>query len=646
MPDDMDEIISDFIVEAEETLDRIDPKLVEMDDRGFDQEIINDVFRGMHTIKGAAGFLSFQRIVDVSHRAETILKKIRDKEIGLASPLIEVILKSFDMVRLLLKHIRAKGRDDGPGSPDTGPLLQELDAALPASAGPEKDLKKDGPRAGDGPREVKARPAVAVQSQNGGANPGNGAPAGQNGSSADDQSMKSAAGQPQKGGSAAAAPAASGKDDSIQTLRINVDKVDQVMNLTGEVVLIRNRLLNLAGGLEQKYSSDPQMESLFEAVSFLDLLTSDMQAAVMRMRMQPLKKVFGKFPRLVKELSASLGKNIDLRISGEQTEVDKSVIEHIADPMVHIIRNAIDHAIETPAERTASGKPAKGLISITASQKGNQIVIEVADDGKGIDVEKVKRKAIQKGLITEAEAQGLSREGAVNLIFMPGLSTNEVATELSGRGVGMDVVKNNVGKLNGFIEVMTRQGAGTTFRISLPLTLAIIHALLVDVKGSVYAIPLTLVDETMKVAGIEVKDLLDKKVMNIRGRVYPFFELAWLLGDQDIKPADLGEFPRSLLALESEPASAALDGSGANGKDRNDRNDKYVIVVAVADSRFCIGVDKLLGLQEVVIKTITGSGGASPSILGATISGDGKVILIIDLGYIARNLFDKEHAKA
>ncbi|MDA8388271.1 MAG: chemotaxis protein CheA [Nitrospiraceae bacterium] len=605
MPDDMEEIITDFLVEAEETIDRVDPLLVGLEDSGFDQETINEIFRGMHTIKGAAGFLGFQQIVDVSHRAESILKKLRDKEIAPARPLLDVILRSFDTVRLLLKQIKAKGHE-GQAGPDTARILQELDAALQA-AGPLGDAGRR-----KGPEEVRVR-AVVIE--------GAGGPAPESaagcGSDRDGHASKASAPMPDKGAEAASADK---KNDTIQTLRIGVEKVDHVMNLTGEVVLIRNRLLNLAGGLEQKYSSDPQMESLVEAISFLDLLTSDMQSAVMKMRMQPLKKVFGKFPRLVKDISFSLGKQVDLRISGEQTEVDKSVIENIADPMVHIIRNAIDHAIGPPDERLAGGKPAKGTISITASQKGNHIVIEVGDDGKGIDVEKVKSKAVSKGLITEAEALDLGHEAAVNLIFLPGLSTNEVATELSGRGVGMDVVKSNVSKLNGFIEVITKKGAGTMFRISLPLTLAIIHALLVEVEGSVYAIPLTLVDETMKVEGAGIRDLMDKKVLNIRGRVYPYFELAWLL---EGRTGQRGGF------------------NGQNGQDGRDH--RYIIVVAVADSRFCIGVDGLLGLQEVVIKSITGSGSAAPSILGATISGDGKVILILDLGYIARNLFDKEH---
>ncbi len=609
MSDDMEEIIADFVAEAEETLDRIDPMFIQLEDKGFDPGIINEIFRGMHTMKGAAGFLGFQKIVDVSHRAETILKKLRDREISLEPFLVDVILKSFDMVRVLIGDIKSKGHPEA----DISRMLADLDSALDSVENPSSVAVKAKKAVVERPASiVPARPSLA-----GAVCP------------PEKEVTKTVQQDDAQAGLKEKEKDREPKNGEIQTLRIAVDKIDHVMNLTGEVVLIRNRLLNLAGSLEHRYSSDQQMENLLEAVSFLDLLTSDMQLAVMKMRMQPLKKVFGKFPRMVKEISAPLGKDVELRIEGEETEVDKTVIEQIGDPLVHIIRNSIDHAIEPRTERIAMGKPERGVILIRASQKGNQIIIEVSDDGRGIDVEKVKRKAVEKGLISEQEASALGWEGAVNLIFMPGLSTNDVATELSGRGVGMDVVKNNVSKLNGFIETITKKGEGTTFRISLPLTLAIIHALLVQVNDCVYAIPLTLVDETLKVPKNEVQGFLHKKVLNIRGRTYPYFELSELLDGQSGQPG-----PPQAVFPDGPPDSAGGDASG-----------RYVIVVAVADSRFCIGVDGLLGLQEVVIKTITGSSSTTPCILGATISGDGKVILIIDLGHIARSLFEKERSQ-
>jgi two-component system chemotaxis sensor kinase CheA len=394
------------------------------------------------------------------------------------------------------------------------------------------------------------------------------------------------------------------KKESLQTLRVDIGRIDNVMDLTGEVVLVRNRLLNIVNYLETKYADDPHVESLFETVAFLDLVTSDMQLAVMRMRMQPIKKVFGKFPRLVRDIAAALGKDVELRISGEDTEVDKSVIEQIGDPMVHIIRNAIDHGLESTEARRAKGKSEKGSISISAYQKGNQIVIEVSDDGKGIDIGRVKRKALEKALITDEEAQRMTDEAAINLIFLPGFSTSDVATELSGRGVGMDVVKTNISKLNGYVEVTSKKDAGSTFRISIPLTLAIIHALMVRAGNSHYAIPLAPVEEILKVVTTEIEDVVGQRVLVIRGKVHPLFELAGVLGDRPSRASDY----------------------------------RYVTVVSIGDSRFCLAVDELLGQEEVVIKSVDGIDTATSHILGATITGDGKVVLILDLAGISRSI--------
>jgi two-component system, chemotaxis family, sensor kinase CheA len=362
--------------------------------------------------------------------------------------------------------------------------------------------------------------------------------------------------------------------------------------------------LNIVNYLETKYTDDPHVENLFETVSFLDLVTSDMQIAVMKMRMQPIKKVFSKFPRVVRDIAASLDKEVDLKISGEDTEVDKSVMEQIGDPLVHIIRNAIDHGIESTEVRRRMGKPEKGTISISASQKGNHIVIEVSDNGKGIDVERVKKKAVEKALMSEEEAQRMTQDAAVNLVFLPGFTTADVASELSGRGVGMDVVKTNISKLNGYVEIDTRRDTGTTFRISIPLTLAIVQALMVKTGGGQYAIPLAPIEGTLKVEKKEISDVVRKKVLIVRGRVHPFFELSGILGG---------------------------NGSG-------DLEHRYAIVISAGESRFCIGVDELLGQEEVVIKSIDGIDTSSAHILGATITGDGRVVLILDVASIARSV--------
>ncbi|KKM47602.1 hypothetical protein LCGC14_1558440, partial [marine sediment metagenome] len=335
----------------------------------------------------------------------------------------------------------------------------------------------------------------------------------------------------------------------------------------------------------------------------LDLITADLQLGVMKMRMQPIKKVFGKFPRLVRDISQNLGKEVHLGISGEDTEVDRTVIERIGDPLVHIIRNAIDHGIEGIEQRQGKGKAAKGLVEISAFQQGSQIVIEVSDDGRGINVDAVKKKAVLQGFATEEEAQRMTDKEAVNLIFNAGFSTVEVASELSGRGVGMDVVKTNISKLNGYVDVMTTKDAGTTVRISIPLTLAIIQALMVRAGGMQYAIPLGVIEETIKITQSDIDNVTGQPVLKIRERVHTLAELTDVL---------------------NSPAPA------------EEVSDRYVLVIAVGERQFCIAVDELLGQEEVVIKAIEGIDTDATGILGATITGEGKIVLILDPSGMSR----------
>ncbi len=568
MSDDFDEIISEFLTEAEESLDKIDPLFVEIEKKGYDKDLLNEIFRIMHTIKGAAGFLGFQQVVDVAHSAENVLKKLRDGEITFTKELIDVILHSVDMLRILLEHIKLK---DGEQE-DISSLLKDLDALL-----------TDGQEACEVHcQTIETESTVENTTEQ----------ASVSGEIVEkichvNETKEKV--QPER-------------RESQQTLRVDVSKLDKVMDLTGEVVLVRNRLLNIVSYLELKYSDDPFVHNLFETVSFLDLVTSDMQIAVMKMRMQPIKKVFGKFPRLVRDISGSLGKEVNLKISGEDTEVDKSVIEHIGDPLVHIIRNSIDHGIEPMDDRRLKGKDEKGLIEIMAYQKGNQIVIEVRDDGKGIDLNKVKEKAISKGLITLEEAGRMSENEIINLIFQPGFSTVDVATELSGRGVGMDVVKTNISRLNGYVEVNTKKGEGTCFKIIIPLTLAIIQVLMVGAGKAQYAIPLTNIEETLKISKKDITGVAGTNVINIRGRVLPIYELSLI--------------------------------TGINGS--NDDPYRYVVVVSIGEVKFCLALDELLGQEEIVIKNIDGLQTDSSYVLGATITGEGKVVLILDPAGISR----------
>lgn len=555
----LEEIIAEFVAEAEESLEKIDPLFVQLEVKGYDRELLDEIFRSMHTLKGAAGFLGFRQIVDVAHRAEGVMKSLRDKEMPVTAEAMNAVLKSVDMLKALLGHVRLK---DG-GTEDIAPLLNELDSALGPGGEPLQNAEGGLPQT-DAPHPPPD----------------------------------------------AAAKRTPGESKAVETLRINVDRVDKAMNLAGEIVLVRNRLLNIANYLEERYQNDDQVEGLRQTVSFLDLVTSDMQLAVMKMRMQPLKKVFVKFSRLVRDISRALGKDVELTITGEDTEVDRSVIERIGDPLVHLLRNAIDHGIERTEERLRLNKRAKGSIGVAAYQMGSQIIIEVSDDGKGLDIDRIKNRAVAKSLISVEEAMGMSDESTANLIFLPGFSTVDRATELSGRGVGMDVVKTNISRLNGYVEVVTGRGTGTTFRISIPLTLAIIRALLVRSEGVRYAIPLGAVEETIKVTEAEITSVAGRKMLRVRDRVIPFIELSGMLGYGGKKPSKW----------------------------------RYVVVFAIGDRRFSIGVDELLGQEEVVIKSIEGIDTESTGTLGATITGDGKVVLILDPSGMTRAVFNLSKA--
>jgi two-component system chemotaxis sensor kinase CheA len=611
MNDEMEEIISEFITEAEESLDRIEPLFVELEQKGNDKDMLNDIFRSMHTIKGAAGFLGFQQVVDVAHSAENIMKKLREGEFEVSTQLMDAILKSIDMLRLLLRHL---SENDGVEE-DISAVLQALDSALKNATGEVLDTA-DAVTSADKAEPAPDNPDTSVDSEEQAAaqvqasvqqdeieniladnNSTQAAEAVADSDITEAENVKSQIPQEpevdQKTAVKSREISQKFKDKSAQNLRVDVERLDKVMDLAGEVVLVRNRLLNLSHYFDQKYSGDSQSEVLMETVSFLDRVTSDMQLAVMKMRMQPIQKVFAKFPRLVRDMSASVSKEVELQIFGEGTEVDKSVIEHIGDPMTHILRNSIDHGLETADERIAKGKPAKGKVIINTFQKGNQIVIEITDDGSGIDIEKLKKKAVDKGLLTEEEASKMSDEAATDIIFMPGFSTVEVATELSGRGVGMDVVKTNISLLNGYVEVSTQKDAGTTFRICIPLTLAIIQALMVEVSGAKFAIPLTPIEETLKVSNDEINNVTGQNVIVIRDKVCPLFELDQLLG------------------------------IGTNGNSDYELEHKYIVVISLGEKKFCIAVDKLLGQEEVVIKTLDGVDTTSSYVLGATITGDG-----------------------
>ena len=392
-----------------------------------------------------------------------------------------------------------------------------------------------------------------------------------------------------------------------QTIRVEISRLDSVMNLVGELVLGRNRLVKLSGDVDGVVDFEQRIKEVAEAISQLNRVTTDLQTAVIKTRMQPIKKVLGKFPRMVRDLSRKMGKSIRLELVGEETELDKSVIEEIGDPLVHIIRNSIDHGIELPDDRVSHGKDPEGVVRISAYQEGNSIVIEINDDGRGIDVEKVKKKAVERGIITEEDSRRMTDAEAVNIIFLPGFSTADKVTDVSGRGVGMDVVRTNISKINGSVDVTTQKGSGSTFTIRLPLTIAIIQALMVTIHPETYAIPLASVVETVKITEKDIKTISGSEVLNLRQQVLPLIRL------------------RDEFKVPQEETGGTPPGS-------------YVVVVQIGSKNLGLVVDRLPYQEEVVIKSMGPLLAGIRGLAGATITGDGKVVIILDVGEILQDV--------
>jgi two-component system chemotaxis sensor kinase CheA len=388
-----------------------------------------------------------------------------------------------------------------------------------------------------------------------------------------------------------------------QTIRVDVNRLDNLMNLIGELVLSKNRLIKIYNDVEERYEGEHFLDELNQVVSSISIVTTDLQIAVMKTRMLQIGKVFNKFPRVIRDLSRELGKKVNLIIKGEDTELDKSIIEEIGDPLMHMIRNSVDHGIESPEERIAAGKPEVGTVELKAYNEGNQIVIEIADDGRGMDPDMLKSKALEKGLISEKEADMMSDKEAFMLIFKPGFSTAAKITNVSGRGVGMDVVKTNVEKLNGIIEVDSTPGEGSVFKIKIPLTLAIIQALLVAAQEELFAIPLANVIETVRITTEDISAVEGKSVLKLRDEVLPLVNMS-----------DIFKIEKIL----------------------GNNQYLYVVVLGVGASKVGLIVDGLIGQEEIVIKSLGEYLKGIEGIAGATIRGDGKVTLIVDVAALMK----------
>ena len=630
--DDMKEIMEDFLIEAFELIEQIDHDLVELEANPEDLELLNRIFRVAHTVKGSSSFLNFDVLTELTHHMEDVLNKARKGELKITPDIMDVVLESVDMMKGLLESIRDNGSDaaagidiknicvrltqisegeassaaaEAPAAPAPEPVKEPEPVAPAEEAAPEvsdAELSKlsDSEVEAEIERLLKVRKAEdqARRASKGIApkSPEEIAPAA---SAAPAPAAKPAPSRERDADKKVPAASSSSAVAQEQTIRVEVKRLDHLMNLIGELVLGKNRLLKIYDDVEERYEGEKFLEELNQVVSSLSLVTTDIQLAVMKTRMLPIAKVFNKFPRMIRDLSRDLGKQIDLEISGEETELDKSIVEEIGDPLVHIIRNSCDHGIEDPETRKAMGKPEKGLVQLKAYNEGNHIVVEIVDDGKGLDADMLKSKSIEKGIITEREADAMSEKEAFGLIFRPGFSTAAKVTNVSGRGVGMDVVKTNIEKLNGIIDIESEVGKGTVMKLKIPLTLAIIQSLLVGTQEEFYAIPLASVLETVRVPIDDIYTIDGKNVLRLRDEVLSLVRLSDVFGVEKV-----------------------FDGG----------DHTYVVIIGVAEAKLGIIVDTLVGQEEIVIKSMGDYLQNIPGIAGATIRGDGRVTLIIDVG--------------
>ena len=573
-------MLQEFLAEAEELLQQTGRDLLVLESAPENIEILNQIFRALHTIKGAAGLLGLDPIVRLSHRAEDVLAGLRRRETPLAPRIVNALLAVADQLGKMVADL-GRGALQKYALDD---LLAELDHAQSQSSSP-LPLGELLVRAGQiKPEEVVE--ALKKQSHSHGLRLGE-IVVQQGMASAED--VERALAQQKK---------ALSNSPSAATIRVDVRKIDELVNLIGELVLERNRLLDLAKELR---FTNPELggsgSPLEHSTTRLSLITDELQAAGLRTRMVPMETVFCKFPRMVRDLARSLHKEVDVIVRGQETEIDKSVAEVVSDPLLHLVRNALDHGFESPADRERAGKPRRGTLRLDARQDGAHIIITVADDGAGIDPACILGKAVEKGLVAAQGAASLNRQQILNFIFLPGFSTASGASDVSGRGVGLDVVRSNLKNVNGTVELQSVPGKGTTFVLQLPLTLAVLPVLLVQVAAETYALPFRFI--------VEIARFVPSNLHTVEGRE------AVLLRDEVVP----------LMRLQSVFSTPA--GSAAAGEEK-------IVVMTVGDERMALLVDRLAGQDSVVVKPLNASLRHSPGIAGATVGGDGRIRLVID----------------
>ena len=606
--DEMQEIIEDFLVESFEMIDQLDQDLIELENNPKDLDLLNRIFRVAHTIKGSSSFLGFDVLTRLTHNMEDVLNKARKGDLEITHEVMDVILESVDLMKALLEAIKDSGSDDRGIEIDN--TVKKLEAvsngeSLSDVAQEEEKQEENGGEEKDysnlSAQEVEAEiERLLAERQEQDRQKRKAKKQAQQEKATEAKVEEKIEKKTEKEIKKADAP----KEERVpttsieQTVRVDVKRLDHLMNLIGELVLGKNRLLRIHGDISDKYNNNTLSEELNQIVSSISTVTTDLQLAVMKTRMLPIVKVFNKFPRMVRDLSRELGKSIELIMSGEETELDKSIIEEIGDPLVHIIRNSCDHGIESPEVRAERGKSETGKIILKAYNEGNHIVIEIQDDGKGLDPEALKSKALEKGLITDRDVATMSDKEAFSLIFKAGFSTAAAITNISGRGVGMDVVKTNIEKLNGIIDVESQLGLGTTLKLKIPLTLAIIQALIVGVQEEFYAIPLSSVLETVRISQEEIYTVDGKSVLRLRDEVLPLVHMS------------------SIFEVKNDFGSA---------------KEIYVVIIGLAEQKIGMIVDCLIGQEEVVIKSLGEYLKNIQGIAGATVRGDGKITLIVDV---------------
>lgn len=619
----MEDLLQDFLVEAGDLLSGVDNKLVDLERAPNDKGLLNDIFRGFHTIKGGAGFLNAAELVTLCHLTENLFDKLRNGELDVTPEVMDVILSSTGAVRDMFGYLEQGVQPPAAAASlieslrlaIAGELSHEPAAitAAPVKAAPvQAATVVAAPRAempaGDGldwnalfetvtgtrPTAPQAAAQVAVTIE---------APAPVVMHQSDealvhktpDQIIKAAVGRRVTDKPGASGPI--GRRDSEKTrdnsIRVDTSRLDQVLNLSGEIGLTKNRLNALRSDILNGRNDTETLHALDLAVSQLDLLVSDLQNAVMKTRMQPIGRLFQKYPRIARDLARNLGKDVELVLAGEETEIDKTMIEDLSDPIIHLIRNAVDHGVEDIQERLANGKPEKSVVRLEARQEGDHIVILVADDGRGMNAERLRAKAVEKGLITDEEANTMDERQSFNLVFLPGFSMASQISDVSGRGVGMDVVRTNIQKLNGSIDIRSSLGKGTTFVISLPLTLAILPVLLVRLGEQPFAVPLSMVREILPIEPAEVQEVGGRATMVVRGEVLPIMPLTTLLGWEPVQTPEYG------------------------------------VLMQSAEQSFILAIDSFAGREDAVIKSLDDF--RPKGVAGVTTLSNGQIVLILDM---------------